>query len=208
MVDFLYCNDIRVEQKSNGRKFAYCAYVRFFTGVGSFVHLKIAEVCCWIFTLVAMMCFLPSVFRNGISQRNKLTGWVVALSLWIFTLVADKWLFFHMFRHFVTFQTAGVSCSMITLVAMMWFLPIVCQNCCKNIYWEIMRKHIRDAKISYIQLEQETQLQNHKSILWQPPLLASPVRYIDMTYRLSIYRHFWKYRYRYGHFWKYRYRYR
>ena len=79
MVDFLYCNDIRVEQKSNGRKFAYCAYVRFFTGVGSFVHLKIAEVCCWIFTLVAMMCFLPSVFRNVISQRNKLTGWVVVL---------------------------------------------------------------------------------------------------------------------------------
>ena len=37
-----------------------------------------------------------------------------------------------------------------------------------------MRKYIRDAKISYIQLEQETQLQNHKSILWQPPLLAQP----------------------------------
>ena len=61
---------------------------------------------------------------------------------------------------------------------------------------------------------------------------ASPVRYIDMTYRLSIYRHFWKisisisisiwsflkisisirqfqkYRYRYGDFGKYRYRYR
>ena len=67
-------------------------------------------------------------------------------------------------------------------------------------------------------------------------LPASPVRYIDMTYRLSIYRHFWKisisisisiwsylkisisirqfqkyryrYRYRYGDFGKYRYRYR
>ena len=37
-----------------------------------------------------------------------------------------------------------------------------------------MRKYIRDAKISYIQLEQETQLQNHTSILWQPPLLAQP----------------------------------
>ena len=37
-----------------------------------------------------------------------------------------------------------------------------------------MRKYIGDAKISYIQLEQETQLQNHKSILWQPPLLAQP----------------------------------
>ena len=67
---------------------------------------------------------------------------------------------------------------------------------------------------------------------------SSPVRYIDMTYRLSIYRHFWKisisisiwsylkisisisisirqfqkyryrYRYRYGDFGKYRYRYR
>ena len=64
--------------------------------------------------------------------------------------------------------------------------------------------------------------------------MGSPVRYIDMTYRLSIYRHFWKisisisisiwsflkisisirqfqkyrYRYRYGDFGKYRYRYR
>ena len=55
---------------------------------------------------------------------------------------------------------------------------------------------------------------------------CSPVRYIDMTYRLSIYQHFWKisisisisirqfqkyryrYRYRYGGFGKYRYRYR
>ena len=65
---------------------------------------------------------------------------------------------------------------------------------------------------------------------------CSPVRYIDLTYRLSIYRHFWKisisirqfwkisisisisirqfqkyryrYRYRYGDFGKYRYRYR
>ena len=61
---------------------------------------------------------------------------------------------------------------------------------------------------------------------------TSPVRYIDMTYQLSIYRHFWKisisisisiwsylkisisirqfkkYRYRYGDFGKYRYRYR
>ena len=64
------------------------------------------------------------------------------------------------------------------------------------------------------------------------PATTSPVRYIDMTYRLSIYRHFWKisisirqfwkisisisisirqfqkyrYRYRYGGFGKYRYR--
>ena len=37
-----------------------------------------------------------------------------------------------------------------------------------------MSKYIRDAKISYIQSEQETQLQNHTSILWQPPLLAQP----------------------------------
>ena len=37
-----------------------------------------------------------------------------------------------------------------------------------------MRKYIREAKISYIQLEQETQLQDHRSILWQPPLLAQP----------------------------------
>ena len=37
-----------------------------------------------------------------------------------------------------------------------------------------MRRYIREAKISYIQLEQETQLQDHTSILWQPPLLAQP----------------------------------
>ena len=73
--------------------------------------------------------------------------------------------------------------------------------------------------------------------LWWPlSMVTSPVRYIDMTYRLSIYRHFWKisisisirqfwkisisisisirqfqkywyrYRYRYGGFGKYRYR--
>ena len=79
-----------------------------------------------------------------------------------------------------------------------------------------------------------------KKLPWNTLLLAvaiSPVRYIDMTYRLSIYRHFWKisisisisiwsylkisisisisirqlkkyrYRYRYGDFGKYRYRY-
>ena len=39
-----------------------------------------------------------------------------------------------------------------------------------------MRRYIREAKISYIQLEQETQLQDHTSILWQPPLLAQPGR--------------------------------
>ena len=74
VADFLYCNDISVEQKSNGGKFAYCASVKFFTRVDSFVRLEIAGECCLIFTLVAMMCFLPSVFRNVISQRNKLTG--------------------------------------------------------------------------------------------------------------------------------------
>ena len=87
-------------------------------------------------------------------------------------------------------------------------------------------------------------LQAHKPVMqrkWNPrpatdKATDSPVRYIDMTYRLSIYRHFWKisisisisiwsylkisisirqfkkyryrYRHQYGDFGKYRYRYR
>ena len=105
----------------------------------------------------------------------------------------------------------------------------------------------------FLKLPHEGAAEHHRAALWPQPQWPnqlgssqgapqwprhSPVRYIDMTYRLSIYRHFWKisisismsiwsflkisisisirqfqkyryrHRYRYGGFGKYRYRYR
>ena len=74
------------------------------------------------------------------------------------------------------------------------------------IYWLtlILSRHFRDLlvadEISDHQLGARSQFQLDHSVR------GSPVRYIDMTYRLSIYRHFWKISISIWRSWKYRYR--
>ena len=58
----------------NARIITKCAPVRLFTRVGLLVHLQVACLCCFIFTLIAMVIFFLSVLLDMRFEVNSLVA--------------------------------------------------------------------------------------------------------------------------------------
>ena len=73
-------------------KLANCATVKFFSRVCPFVRFQGTWGDCWIFTFIALIRFLPSVFQNMYSKISNLSGWVVALGalVWFLPSVNER----------------------------------------------------------------------------------------------------------------------
>ena len=65
--------------RPNARILAHCAYLRFFSRVRHLVALQVACICCFVFTLIAIVQFSPSVRLDVPFEVGRIITRIVAL---------------------------------------------------------------------------------------------------------------------------------